>query len=215
MSSLEDHERHKHPDPPYNLDFSPGQSNTQGSAGSNQQHRRDSSLAALEASQPTTMATTAVSQTSTTATTTVSQDTQATTTVSHPSTTATTAVSLQTTATSTESQSTLGHVTVSPSVGDASQSTSSISTAAGELEAVINQAFPESLTATPQGPVTGMSLPRIHPATPRGLLTLQLRLHSSYLLPLLTITNSRLLLRSTRKIKPPRALILQTPFPAS
>ncbi len=102
------------------------------------------------------MATTTVSQPSTTATTTVCQDnTQATTTVSHLSTTATTAVSLQTTATSAVSQSTMGHITVSPSVGDASQSTSSISTAAGELEAVIDQALPESIATTLPNLVTG------------------------------------------------------------
>ncbi len=88
--------------------------------------------------------------------------------MSHPSTTATTAVSLQTTVTSTGSQSTLGHVTVSPSVGDASQSTSSISTAAGELEAVINQVFPGSITAIPQGPVTGDVLTTDPTSGPQG-----------------------------------------------
>ncbi len=102
------------------------------------------------------MATTTVSQPSTTATTMVSQDnSQATTTVSHLSTMATTAVSLQTTATSAVSQSTMGHVTVSPSVGDISYPHSSISTAASELEAVIYQALPESIAATSQDPVTG------------------------------------------------------------
>ena len=102
------------------------------------------------------MATTTVSQPSTTATTTVCQDnTQATTAVSHPSTTATTTVSLQTTATSTVGQSTMGHIDVSPSVGDAFQSTSSILTATGQLEVVINQALPESIAKPTQDPVTG------------------------------------------------------------
>ncbi len=48
----------------------------------------------------------------------------------------------------------MGHVTVSPSVGDAFQTPSSISTAAGELEAVLNQVHPVNITAVPQGPVT-------------------------------------------------------------
>ncbi len=108
-------------------------------------------------SHPTTMATTAVSQLSITAKITVSQDTQA-----------TTAVSLQTTATCTESQSTMGHITVSPSVGDASQSTSSISTAAGDLEVVLNQVSPEDTTAVPQGPVTGDVLATDPTSNPQG-----------------------------------------------
>ncbi len=49
----------------------------------------------------------------------------------------------------------MGHVTVSPSVGDASQSTRSLLTAAGELEAVINQALPEGIATTPHDLVTG------------------------------------------------------------
>ncbi len=62
----------------------------------------------------------------------------------------------------------MGHVTVSPSTSDASQSTSSISTAAGELEAVIYQAFPVSVAATPQGPVTG-DVPALDPTSnPQG-----------------------------------------------
>ncbi len=171
MSSSEDKDGSKTPkppDPPDDLYLGPGQSNTQGSAGSDQQHNPNPTQATIAVSQTITMATTAVSQTSTTATTTVSQDTQATNTVSHPPTTATTAVSLQTTATSTESQSTLGHVTVSPSVGDASQSTSSISTASGELEAVINQVFPENVTAVLQGPVTGDILATDPTSDPQG-----------------------------------------------
>ncbi len=103
-------------------------------------------------------ATTTVSQTPVTATTTVSQLSNAT----------TTAVSLQTTATSTVSQSTMGHVTVSLSMGDASQSASSISTAAGELEAVTGQAFPENVTATLQGPVTGNGLTQDPNSDPQG-----------------------------------------------
>ena len=117
MSSSEDHKRDNPPDPPDDLDLGPGQSNTQGSAGFDQQHNPDPNQATITVSQSTTMAPPTVSQTSTMATTTVSQDTQATTTVSHPSAMATTAVSLQTTTTSTESQSTMGHITVSPSVG--------------------------------------------------------------------------------------------------
>ncbi len=157
MSSSEDHERDKPPDLPDDPDLGLGSPNTQGSAGSNQQHNPDPSQATLEVSHPTTMATTAVSQLSITAKITVSQDTQA-----------TTAVSLQTTATCTESQSTMGHITVSPSVGDASQSTSSISTAAGDLEAVLNQVSPENTTAVPQGPVTGDVLATGTPSGPQG-----------------------------------------------
>ncbi len=169
MSSSEDKDGSKTPKPPDNLDLGSVLPHTQGSAGSDQQHNPDPNQATVIVSQPTTMVTTVVSQTSTTATTTVSQDNQtattvsqtpvtATTTVSQPSTMATIAVSLQTTATSTVSQSTIGHVTVSDSMGDTSQFASSISTTAGELEAVIDQAFPESVTATPQGLVTGSVL---------------------------------------------------------
>ncbi len=157
MSSSEDKDGSKTlkpPDPPDSLDLGPEQSHTQGFAGSNQHCNPDPTPATLAVSKPTTMATTALSQTSTTATTMMCQDTQATIIVSHPSTTATTAVSLQTTATSAVSQSTLGHVTASPSEGDVSHSTSSLSTAASELEAVLNQALPEGIAAIPQGPVT-------------------------------------------------------------
>ena len=62
----------------------------------------------------------------------------------------------------------MGHITVSPSVGDASQSTSSISTAAGELEAVLNHVSPENTTAVPQGPVTGEVLATDTPSGPQG-----------------------------------------------
>ncbi len=44
---------------------------------------------------------------------------------------------------------------MSPSVGDASHSTSSISTATGELEAVLTQALPESIAKPAHDPVTG------------------------------------------------------------
>ena len=62
----------------------------------------------------------------------------------------------------------MGHITVSPSVGDASQSTGSISTAAGELEAVINQALLENTTAVPQGPVAGSVLVTDPTSDPQG-----------------------------------------------
>ena len=168
MSSSEDPNKGKPPEPPDGPDLGLGQSTTLGSAGFDQQHNPDPAQATLEVSQPHTMATTAVSQTSTTATTTVSQDTEATITVSQPPTTATTTVSLQTTATSTVSQSTMAHVTVSPSAGDASHATGSISTAAGGLEAVTGQASPENVTAVPQGPVTGDVLVTDTPSDPQG-----------------------------------------------
>ncbi len=166
MSSSEDKDGSKTPKPPDDLDLGSDSSNTLGSAGFDQQNNPNPNQATLEVSQPLTMATTTVSQTSTTATTAVSQDDQATITVSQPSTTATitvsqppttatTTVSLLTTATSTESQSVMSHSDVSSSVGDASQYTGSISTAAGELEAVLDQVSLESATAIPQGPVTG------------------------------------------------------------
>ncbi len=163
MSSSEDKDGSKTPKPP-ELDSS----NTQGSAGFDQQHNPDASQATLEVSQTTTMATIAVSQASTTATITVSQDNQATITVSQPSTTTTTAVSLLTTATSTESQSVMSHTTVSSPVGDTSQSTSSLSIAAGELEAVLDQVSPVNTTAVPQGPVTGDVLATGTPSGPQG-----------------------------------------------
>ncbi len=168
MSSSEDSNKGKPPEPPDGPDLGLGQSNPLGSAGFDQQHNPNPDQATLEVSQPTTMATVTVSQTSTTATTAVSQDNKATITVSQPSTTATTAVSLLTTATSTESQSIMSHSIVSSSVGDASQSTGSISTAAGELEAVLDQVSPESATAVPQGPVTGGVLATDTPSDPLG-----------------------------------------------
>ncbi len=57
-------------------------------------------------------------------------------------------------ATSTVSQSTPGHTSLSPSVGNTSHSTSSISTAAGESEAVVNQALPEGAAKPIQDPMT-------------------------------------------------------------
>ncbi len=158
----------KPPDPSDDPDLGLGSSTTQGSAGFDQQHNPDPAQATLKVSQTTTMATTAVSQTSTTATTTVSQDNQATITVSQPSTTATTTVSLLTTATSTESQSVMSHTTVSSPVGDASQSTSSLLTAAGELEAVLDQVSLVNTTTVPQGPVTGDVLATGTPSGPQG-----------------------------------------------
>ncbi len=74
MSSSEDKDGSKTPEPPDKLDLGSDLPNPQGSAGSDQQHNPDPSQATLEVSHPTTMATTAVSQTSTTATTAVSQD---------------------------------------------------------------------------------------------------------------------------------------------
>ncbi len=168
MSSSEDSNKGKPPEHPDGSDLGLGQSNTQGSAGFDQQHNPDPNQATLEVNQPTTMATITVSQTSTTATTTVSQDNQATIPVSQPSATATTTVSLLTTATSTESQSVMSHSTVSFSMGDACQSASSISTAAGELEAVLNQVSPTYATAEPQGPVTGDVLATGTPSDPQG-----------------------------------------------
>ncbi len=104
------------------------------------------------------MATTAVSHPSTTATLAVSQT----------PTMGTTAVSLQTTATSIVSQSTMGHITVSPSVGDAFQSTSSLLAAASELEAAIDQALPGGIATTPQDRVTG-NVPNQDPTSnPQG-----------------------------------------------
>ncbi len=168
MSSSEDKDGSKTPKPPDDLDLGSDSSNTQGSAGFDQQHNPDPNQATLEVSQPTTMATVTVSQTSTMATTAVSQDNKATITVSQPSTTATTTVSLLTTATSTESQSVMSHSNVSSSVGDASQSTGSMLTAAGELEAVLDQVSPESATAVPQGPVTGDVLATDTLSDPQG-----------------------------------------------
>ncbi len=168
MSSSGDPNKGKPPEPPDDPNLGLDQSNPQGSAGFDQQHNPDPSQATLEVSQPTTMATVTVSQTSTTATTEVSQDNQATLTVSQPPVTATTAVSLLTTATSTESQSTMSHSIVSSSVGDALPSTSSISTAAGELQAVLDQVSPESATAVPQGPVTGDTLATDTSSEPLG-----------------------------------------------
>ncbi len=49
----------------------------------------------------------------------------------------------------------MGHVDVSPSVGDASHSANSILAAASELEAVINHALPEGIAKPTQDPVTG------------------------------------------------------------
>ncbi len=114
------------------------------------------------------MATVTVRQPSTTATIAVSQDNQATITVSQPSTTATTTVSLLTTATSTESQSVMSYTTVSSPVGDTSQSASSLSIAAGELEAVLDQIYPVNTTAVPQGLVTGDVLATGTPSGPQG-----------------------------------------------
>ncbi len=168
MSSSEDKEGAKPPKPPDDLNLGSDSSNIQGSAGFDQQHNPDPSQATVGVSQPSTLATTAVSQTSSTAITTMSQDNQATVTVSQPFATATTTVSLQTMATSSVSQSTMSHDTVSSTSGDASQSTSSISTAAGELEAVINQAFPEVIASAPQGPVTGDVLYTNPPSDPQG-----------------------------------------------
>ena len=74
MSSSEDPNKGKPPDPPDDPDLGLGSPNNQGSADSNQQHNPDPSQATLEVSQPTTMATITVSQMSTTATTAVSQD---------------------------------------------------------------------------------------------------------------------------------------------
>ncbi len=179
MSSSEDKERDKPPDPPDRLDLGPEQS-TQGSAGFNQQHNPDSSLATLVVSQPTTLVTTTVSQPSTTATSIVSQDsTMATaalsqtpvmtiTAVSQTTTMATIVVSLQTTATSAVNQSTMGHPIVSPSIGDASHSASSISAAASELEDVLNQALPEGIANTTQDPVTGNIPVQDPPSNPQG-----------------------------------------------
>ena len=165
MSSSEDPKRGKPPDDP-NLGLD--SSNPQGSAGSDQQHNPDPDQASLEVSQPVTLATTTVSQTSTTATTTVSQDTKATIIVSQNPAMATTTVSLQTTATSTEGQSTIGHVTVSPSTSDTSQPTGSILTEARGLEAVTGQASLENITAVPQGPVIGDVLATDTPSDPQG-----------------------------------------------
>ncbi len=179
MSSSEDKEGAKPPKPPDDLDLGSDSSTTLGSAGFDQQHNPDPAQATLEVSQPHTMATTAVSQTSTTATTAVSQDNQATVTVSQPSTmatinvsqppnAATTTVSPQTTATSTESQSIVSHSNVSSSVGDTSLLNRSISIAAHELEAVVDQISPESATAVPQGLVTGGVLATDTPSDPLG-----------------------------------------------
>ncbi len=202
MSSSEDPNKGKPPKPPDDPDLGLDSSNTQGSAGFDQQHNPDPTQATLEVSQTTTMATITVSQPSTTATIAVSQDNQATIAVSQPSTTATTTMSLLTIATSTESQSVMSHTTVSSPLGDTSQSASLLSIAAGALVTVLDQVSPVNTTAVPQGPVTRDVLATGTPSGPRGLLTLQPWLHSSYLLMSLAVTNSRLLPRYMRKIRP-------------
>ena len=57
---------------------------------------------------------------------------------------------------------------MSSPVGDASQSTSSLLVAAGELQAVLDQVSPESATAVPQGPVTRDVLATGTPSGPQG-----------------------------------------------
>ncbi len=57
-------------------------------------------------------------------------------------------------ATSVVSQSPQAHTSVNPSTGDASHLVSSILTAAGKLEAVIDKALPEGAAQTNRDPVT-------------------------------------------------------------